>query len=315
MEDKRKLANEQLQETLDSGILSFAAPQEQNFVELPESSESDSATETANVTNNFNVNVNVNGTGNSRSIQQTANSAIQNALPNLYDSSEDLKKNSSANYMGNFEEGSELISFADSLADMGGGFSPELIYTSLSEFQTPDVSHYTYSESTLRENNSKINNQYEVLKNVIYSSTENQNITNISPYTSTDPSFYIDQSSVNDQTINNLSIENQMGDTTELITELSRKQDNSQKQNMVELNKTLRNVQDISNLNEREIDDVAEATTIGRKRGSGVPGESPFNPSMVARFPENISTSVGLNTVPKLIEKMNRPPTWRSVLG
>lgn len=316
MDDKRQLANEQLQETLDSGILSLAGPQPQNFVELPESSQAAVSAEGGNVTNNFNVSVNVNG-GSSKSIQSATSSAIQNAIPNMSGSADEIKKNSSLDFLGNSEEESNFLDVNyGEVPDLGVSNASDMLYLNLTEFQTPEVAHYTYSTSTMKENNNKINNEYEVLKNVIYSSTENQNITNVSPYSATDASFYIDQSMDTNriETINRLTVDG--GDNYEMMQETSKRRDRLQQQNMTELNKTLRNVQDISNLNESEIDDVQEATTIGRKYGAGVAGASPFqNQSMVSKPPEHINTAAPLNDIPTFIEKMNRPPIWRSVLG
>ena len=117
MEDKRKIANEELSETINSGILSFVNPEILEFSDLPEITPS--STEAANqaVLNNFNVNVNVSNSSNMNSssvlsqnsqgnlkesflqnntqlIKTAATNAMRNALPTLSGSSEEIKKNS-----------------------------------------------------------------------------------------------------------------------------------------------------------------------------------------------------------------------------
>lgn len=311
MEDKRKIANEQLQETLDSGILSFAATPSQNFVELPESSSDENGSQGGPVTNNFNVNVNVSG-GDVRSIQQAANSTMQNALPTLTGSADEVKKNSSIDFQSNYEEEPRIFDNLIQLYEQENQSPSDLMFSKMAEFESPEVAHYSYSTSSLKENNVKINNQYEVLKNVIYSSTENQNIMNVSPYSATDASFYIDRTLSGKQTemISELNIENSTNNNFEVLTELSRRRERMQDREMMQLNKTVGNVRDISDLNENEIDDVKEATSITRKGGAG---PTPSQSLSTTNRPHHFNTS--LNDPPVFIDKMNRPPIWRSALG
>lgn len=321
MEDKRKIANEELHETLNSGILSFAATPSQNFVELPETSRDENALQGGSVTNNYNVNVNMSGGGDARSIQQAANSAMQNALPNLTGSPDEVKKNSSIDFQSNFEKDPGIFNNLIQVYDQESKSPSDMVFSKLAEFENPEVSHYSYSTSTHKQNNAKINNQYEVLKNVIYSSSDKQNTLNVSPYNATDTSFYIDRTinGNSTETITQLSIENNnqlsidktsTNTNIEVLRELSRTRERTQDKEMKQLNKTVRNVQDISDLNENEIDDIQEATSITPKDGAG-----PTNSQSLSESNSPNHFNASLNDPPTFIDKMNRPPIWRSVLG
>jgi hypothetical protein len=237
---------------------------------------------------------------------------MQNALPTLTGSADEVKKNSSIDFQSSYEEEPRIFDNLIELYQQENKSPSDMMYSKLSELETAEVAHYSYSTSSLKENNVKINNQYEVLKNVIYSSTENQNIMNVSPYSATDASFYIDRTLSGKQTemINELNIENSTNNNFEVLSELSRRRERMQDQEMVQLNKTVRNVQDISELNENEIDDVKEATTITRKGGAGPTQTKSLS---MSNRPHHFNTT--LNETPVFIDKMNRPPIWRSALG
>ena len=81
IQDKRQLANQELSNTVGSGILSMVPAQSENFVELPKSDGVETLA-SGNVVNNYNMNVTVNGT-------------VEKALPNMTAMPDAVKKNSS----------------------------------------------------------------------------------------------------------------------------------------------------------------------------------------------------------------------------
>ena len=119
MEDKQKIANDALSETINSGVLSFVKSEIPQFVDLPEMTSTNAETQNQSVSNNFNVNVNLsnnsttssssnisgtpqstlrnesNSQNNPAFIKTAATNAMRNALPTLTGSPEEIKKNSS----------------------------------------------------------------------------------------------------------------------------------------------------------------------------------------------------------------------------
>jgi hypothetical protein len=260
------------------------------------------------VLNNFNVNVNISGGASPTLVRDTASSVMANALPTLSGTPDEIKKNSSINFQETYEEDS-----GDGLVNIFASDTPapvDLMYKDLSDFETAAVSHYTYSESSLKENNVKINNQYEVLKNVIHSSIENENIMNVTPYSANDASLYLNQTTNTDEsTYNNFNIENTSNTNFEALSELSRNNQRIQNKESNNLTKTVRRIEDMANTNAMEENDVQEAVQVGIKGGAG----PSLNFGHDGRIPVNINNV--LNDRPEFIEKMNRPPIWRSVLG
>jgi len=195
MEDKRQLANQELQNSLDSGILSFVPPSQESF-KIPDAPKFENTNSEGNVTNNFNVNVNVNGGQNTTKLIQTATSnAIQKALPNVAGSPEDIKKNSSIGFQttSNLElKGfdSPILQQPDILKSMVHLYSntdksaTNLFFSNLSDFQNPSISHYTYgSNQNTNElkSTSETINQYDNTRNIIDQSSVSQPLPNISP--------------------------------------------------------------------------------------------------------------------------------------
>lgn len=333
MLDKRQIANVELEETLNSGILSFVEPQSQSFAELPDAPQTENDASNGNVVNNFNVSVNVNGGGDSRTIQNITTTSLQNALPNMNESSNEIKKNSSIDFQGIYGQDSNALNITQEPDILNNLYSiyqsndqspSDLIYSNISHFQKAEISHYSYSESSLKTDNQNTKNQYEVLKNIIYYPSQGDDynekmpsdysittdVSNISPQTN---NYNIQNTSSYGgyalQNFNNLNIENTSNSNIEAIMELSRKKDRVQAQELQNVNKTVRNIEDLGKLNQNEMDDVTEATTVERKYGAG----PSVNRSHDGRKASHINSP--LNNTPKFIEKMNRPPIWRSVLG
>lgn len=331
MEDKRKLANQELEETLSSGILSVLPESQGNFDTLPNVPQTEDMM-AQNVTNTFNVNVNVSGGGQSQ-IERATNRTMQNMLPNLTGSADEIKKNSSLILVDNSREISgttETNNFEVASQEVlmnnltPNNYSNETInqtnvYNTASEMPLFNfakdsmdaenlVGKYTYSNSSLKEDNQKIAKDYQILKNITYNSFNDEMITTtISPYSAHDNSLYVENVMGERviQNLENLTVENNTENNLEIANQISREMQSQQRSRNDLISQLTDNAQD----EDFASADIQEATEVSPKIGVG----APVIGSNKNTNPSNIRGS--LTNLPTIIQKMNSPPMWRTVLG
>ena len=188
---------------------------------------------------------------------------------------------------------------------------PRLDMMELVQFETPDISHYTYSNSTLKENNPIIRRDYEVLKNIVQHSSSIQEPMMISPASAIDQSMIVDY--INSERVyhqvekvqvqqNN---QNSLNETAEMAKRHERLQaetrgETERQANQASVNKEADDVSDM---------DIAEATsavsTQGAGRGKNTKLSAPRSPKLNPTY----------DTIGMFYNKMNSPPSWRTVLG
>lgn len=192
MEDKRKLANDELENTLNSGILSVVPQSQLSFENMPDAAPTTSDMASSNIMNNFNVNVNVSG-GNTN-VRPAVNETMQRMLPNLMRSPEEIKKNSSVilednsskisneTEINNFETIRQEVLMSSLTPNNYSGESfqmdsyidsPSIPLFSFAKEDTPMVPNtgmYSYSDSVLRETEPKYEKDHIILKNLVYNS-------------------------------------------------------------------------------------------------------------------------------------------------
>jgi hypothetical protein len=319
MEDKRTIANQELQNELDGSFRFYAPPEQENFVELPVQEKiEESKPETVN---NFNVSVSVNGKTEPKTT--VVNQAVQNALPNTTELPEDVKKNSPVissensneeKYVeqlrgivgedaGMIEQHNDVVGSIDSI--------PVLDMTQLTQFETPEYGEYTYSVSDMKQNNPSVKRDYEVLQNIISHSISSQEPMVVSPDSAIDASLVIDQINENRQyyQIENLEVQNNVNNNLEMANQKVRSQQSNQPQSAHELERQLQNIK-TSSLQEIEEADNIEARSQSRPDGAGAPPRSAQKNPQTSKNIKSSSSSID-----KFINKMNSPPVWRAVLG
>lgn len=308
MDDKRKMANDELSETINSGVLSFTTPEVSPFTDLPEMPQLESQSESGNISNNFNINVNVSGNANPSRISNAATSTMRNILPNLTGSPDDIKKNSSVIFQ---DTSNPILDDAEIYQD--GSSVPILDFVKFGVFDLPEISNYTYTESYLKEVSNKEVKNYEILKNVVHNSVTQQNdISNVSPYSAFDTSLYVEETMGQRhlQTINNLNIHQNSENNLELANEMSRQQKHyqSREEDLVEQAKN--NFGNVNQMNALGEEDKREAATSTNMQFGAGPITSNQSPSRKA---SNINGPLFEN--PLFVKQMNSPPVWRTVLG
>lgn len=323
MDDKRKLANQELEDTFGVGVLALKPEEPQNFVELPKLEDA-AAAQSGNVTNNFNVNVNVSGKDQT-TVKQVASNAVQKALPTGAETPETVKKNSPASSPGSSsknsgknnpvlnnlkeqEEEQEYIEIPQSI----GPTVPALELAGLGMFDTGDRTDYEYSTSRLKEENPAAKMAYAILKNVVQHSLQNQSSIEISPQSVIDQSVIVQEIAGARQysTVENLTIQNNTNSTIQTVNELARQRERQDRMMTEESNRAIQTMaKDRRRQESQQDDDVREATTLVRKDGAGA---APTNSQKIRQMPHlNPSPS----TIEMFNEQMNSPPLWRTIWG
>lgn len=335
MEDKRQLANSELEATLNSGILSVVPQSQSNFESLPIAPQSDNISG-QNIMNNFNVNVNVSGGGQSQ-MERAANQTMQRMLPNLVGSPEEIKKNSSLILVDNSSKTSEATEtnnfevvqqevllnnltpnnyFEETTNQTNvynqGPSIPLFDFARESMGSEDLVGKYTYTDSLLKKNNSKIARDYEILKNITYNSFSDQSTsTTVLPYSAYDNSLYVENvmGERTVQTLEKLSVENNTENNLEIADHISRERERyhrSENDLIADITRNSRNSQQLSELSQT---DIAEAASVTPKEGVGSPE--------INRSRQESATNINgsLKDRPVFITKMSSPPKWRTALG
>lgn len=323
MDDKRKLANQELEETFGTGVLALKPQEPQNFVELPKPEEL-AASQSGNVTNNFNVSVNVTGKS-QQNTRQIASDAVQKALPTANESPEEVKKNSQGSSPGSFrgslaknnpvlnnievkQEEPEYIEIPESI----GPTVPALDLAGLSVFDTGDATDYNYSTSRMKEEDASVKMSYSVLRNVINQSMQNQSIIEISPQSSIDQSMVVQEIAGEryTSTIEQLNIQNNTNQNFQTVNELARQRERQDRMMTEESNRAIQTMaKDRSRQTSEQEDDVQEATTLQRKDGAGPVSKTS---QQLRKMPHLNPTP---STIPMFTAQMNSPPNWRTVYG
>lgn len=335
MEDKRQLANSELEATLNSGILSVVPQSQANFESLPAAPQSDGVAG-QNIMNTFNVNVNVAGGGQPQ-MERAANQTMQRMLPNLVGSPEEIKKNSSLILVDNSREisgATETNNFQVVQQEVlmnnltPNNYSEEVINQTNVYDQSPSIplfdfaresmsseellGRYTYSDSSIKKNNPKVARDYEILKNITYNSFTDQSTSQtLSPYSAYDNSVYVENVMGERmvQTLEKLSVENNTENNLEIADQISRERERyhrSENDLIADMTRNSRNSQQLSELSQT---DIAEAVSITPKEGVGSPE---INRSR-QESAKNINGS--FKDRPMFITKMSSPPKWRTALG
>jgi hypothetical protein len=324
MEDKRQLANDELKPTMDGGILALSPVSSENYVELPPTAPIESE-QVGTVVNNFNVNLNVSGKTNS-TVREVTNT-LQNALPAV-SQSPDVKKNSTEISAPNSIEvepsrvSTELKALTNSeeaipdnleifqLAEEGIDPTPALDLAGLDIFDVPDYAKYEYSISNTKEQDPKLKQSYEILKNVTEHSISSQSEPlNTSPYSSIDASMYVDQFNTNKSySIQNLQVENSFNSPVENANEAVRRRDRMETAQSVQTERTVNQIQRDAQSTNQELGDIEEATLVSSKSGL-----TPPSTPKLARTTKNINSTP--STISMFTNKMSSPPIWRTALG
>ena len=331
MDDKRKIANEELAETINSGVLSFVTPGSPEFTNLPEMPQQMMAESGQNISNNFNINVNVSGNQNSSAINSAASSAIKNALPTLTGSTEEIKKNSSEvlrETSSQILKETEKETYREVLREI---ISPTNDYTNNTNVEIfennssvpilgmvgigmpemPDLANDVKSESIFNSNNTEVQN-FQMLKNILNNTNvEMSDAENIYPYTSFDTSLYVDSdgSTTNYQSINNLMVHQNTENNLESANTLSRQSNYSIRHEEL-ANKAETDFQNLRKMNDLGDEDKKEATPLFN---AGLGNAQLTKKIEIPRKPSHVNGP--LYEHPVFINQMNRPPVWRSVLG
>ena len=331
MDDKRKIANEELAETINSGVLSFITPSPPEFSNLPEMPQPMIAESGQSISNNFNINVNVSGNQNTSAINSAASSAIRNALPTLTGSTEEIKKNSSEvlrETSSQILKETEKETYREVLREI---ISPTNDYTNNTNVEIfennssvpilgmvgigmpemPDLANDVKSESIFNSNNTEVQN-FQMLKNILNSTNiEVSDAENIYPYTSFDTSLYVDSGgdTTNYQNINNLTVHQNTDNNLESANTLSRQSNYSIRHEEL-ANKAETDFQNLRKMNDLGYEDKKEATPMSN---IGLGNDSVTAKLDIPRKPSHVNGP--LYEHPMFINQMNRPPVWRSVLG
>jgi hypothetical protein len=298
IQDKRQLANQELSNTVGSGVLSMVPTQSENFVELPKSDGVETPG-SGNVVNNYNMNVTVNG-------------AVEKALPTMTAMPDAVKKNSSEVFQNLTNDNGpvQLEQIRDLYAD--GNSSPMLQLAGLDQPDDPELSYYSYTTSPLKESSDKIAREYQILQNVIRNSVSNQTITNTSPYSYIDTSFSVQQTMNGRQiqNIENLNIENNTTNNLEVANEMSRRQNRIERHEQEEVSRSVKQLNQTRVPEEIAKADDLEASVVIPKEGAGSIGRSTSH-----KHREMQHLNPTSSTIEMFMDKMNSPPIWRTVQG
>lgn len=321
MEDKRKLANQELEETFGMGILALKPEEPQNFVELSKVDDT-ALNEPTTMLNNFNVNVNVSG-ATTTNVERLANEAVKNALPSTRETPEEIKKNSQGVSTGNSQGNSINESVLRSLEREQREYSeipqrvapsiPSFNLTTLGIFDTSDdVSDYTYSTSRNKEENPAVKHTYQVLSNVIKHSLENKTPIEVSPQSVIDNSMIV-QEIANEryyEAIHNLNVEKNINENYQSVNFQEDERKRQDRMATIDNDKTIQTLANKSDLLKSvEEDDVAEATSVGVGNTMKVMNPYSEKPRELRHINRKHST------IGTTISKINSPPWWRTVLG
>lgn len=320
--DNRKLANSELENTFDGGLLSIQSNQPDNLVELPPQEETSSTESLGGITNNYNVNVNLSSNGNVPSLLQRNNATtiVNNVLGNNPPGSPDeLKKNYQENSNPDGSSNVKVIENEKSPITLiekvvnSGPSQPVLDIRQL-DFYSPDKpSDYSYSEADAKSKNIDLKRSYDMLHIMTKNSISDR--LQMSPNSSViENEFTQNLKEIN---INYLEKSNVEIDTSKprLHDEVSSaSQDNDRRMAMREkerdesLNEMARNSTKKQN-NELEFSEIKDGNNVS---GNVISGAKTLYSSGVRDFNNMSSRST---TIPMFIDKMNSPPIWRTELG
>lgn len=294
---KREIANEELNQTLGAGVVSIAPQPIPNYYELHKEEHGRPGVGTINNFNTTNVTVNSAGkvlpTTTATPDQIKKNSVQQ--LPNLTDEK-------SPNH---FERMKETY--------VQQSPTPMLQLAGLGNLQSSDMSEYTYSDSPMKQSNGKFAKQLEILKNITKQSITNQQIQVATPYSYHDNSTMVNQTMDGRQEYNieNLSISNNVNNSMEIVNELARQREKSERRRTETMERAVNQAEQSQVPKEIADEDDIEASSMQPKDGAG---SSPLaNRNLKPRHISNLNPTKG--TIDIFIDKMNSPPIWRTVLG
>lgn len=318
MEDKRKLANDELKD-MDGSFRFFAPPEMENFVELPKEESPESMSGPGSTVNNFNVAVNVQGNGKVNTSQ--INAAVQNALPTHTESPDQTKKNSSpispdtlstdSKQLPNLvsPEDEEYVLNEFSAEDIGP--IPTLDMLGLNQFETPNVSYYTYSNSTLKENNPIVRREYEVLKNIVHHSSSTQEPMMISPASAIDQSMIVDY--INSERVyhqlEKVQVQQNNQNSLNETAEMAKRHERLQAETRGETERQVNQASVNKEADALAESDNAEATSKVYAEGAGRGKNTKLSP------PRSPRLNPTYDTIGMFYKKMNSPPSWRTALG
>lgn len=321
MEDKRKIANEELSPVLDSGLVQIDTPQPSNFVDLqPEPASV--AEQTGTVLNNFNVNVNV--TEPTNYVERQLTTTINKALPTVSQVPSEIKKNSPPLSV----EQSETDAGIANKAIQTENETPN-INTILNEFYTEptqiplsvdlmqlqndmesDVSVYDYTSSPLMNKDSKFKSESEELRQSIQNTLSVNNETIVSPPLSVDVSNYSDNSYSSFETMENIQL-NQTANPIDIVNDLANKRERQR----IELQETAERSAQQKTINDNVADDGFDNYQSEMNLSRMNEGAGPENRKFLQTSRTFNHINPSSNTIELTESKMNRPPVWRSVLG
>jgi len=296
-QSKRDIANSELDTTLGTGVVSIAPPPIPNYNELQSTNSGGSGTGTVN---NFNTtNVTVNSAG--KALPTTTNVPDQ-IKKNSYQPLPNLTDEKSPNHFERMKQ-----TYVDQSR------TPMLQLAGLGNFHDPDISDYTFSESSMKQSNGKFAKQLEILHNITKQSFSNQDIQVTSPYSYHDNSTMVNNTMNGRQEYNieNLSISNNVNNNMEIVNELARQRERSERKTNENIQRAVDQATQSQVPKDIEDADDIEASSMQPKEGAGLSplANRNFKPRQVSNLNPTMST-IGL-----FIDKMNSPPSWRTVLG
>lgn len=296
-QSKREIANQELNQTLGTGVVSIAPPPIPNFNELQKTENGGSGVGTVN---NFNTtNVTVNSAGKAL---PTTSSTPDQIKKNSYQPLPNLTDDKSPNHFERMKK-----TYIDQSP------IPMLTLAGLGNFKNPDVAEYTFSESSMKQSNGKFAKQLEILHNITKQSFSDQNIEISTPYSYHDNSTMVNKTMNQRQEYNieNLTIANNVNNNMEIVNELARQRERSEQRRTENIERAVDQAAQTQVPKEIADADDIEASTMAIKDGAG---SSPLaNRSMKPRKISNLNPTN--STIGLFIDKMNSPPSWRTVLG
>lgn len=332
MLDKRVLANEQLEDVIDPGVVSLAPTSYDSEIKLPDNAIDGVESMPSVVHNSFNINVNAPERVEKETIQTKVNTVIKNALPTLTGSAESIKKNSVQIYQNilspifnQYTRASksatlnpiyDVDSPAEKIEDAQKLFNnykdrqsiPELLMRSIAmDGTSPSNGNYTLQQTQQNNNLQNLNKYQSIIQNnSSYNISDNNK--NINLYTNNNQTQLNENISYGGDTLMS-SIIMKPENNIDYVTNVTRERALNQMSGRYE-DSISRQSRNSSLLQQLENEDLIEATTTGSTQRELIDFEENI-PSVdredkLAHFTET-------NDIPYFQIQANNPPVWRVV--
>lgn len=321
MDENRNIANTELKNAFDGGLISIPNQQPDNLVELPKQEELD-ASGGGNVVNNFNVNVNVKSASPaSMALQKTnATKIVNNIVGNSTGASPDeIKKNSTENSVPDGKADLKVIENEQSPIKLientirSGPDQPILDIRHIDYYSPDRPSDYGYSDAKIKSQNVDLKRSYDMLHFLTKSAiSDHMGMVPSGSVIENEFSENLKEMNFNYYEKTNIAIdENQpkMHDTIDSISEehnrkvIQHENEKDQALNVIVKNQTKKQNNDL------EFSEIQNGNDIS---GNVLSGAKTLHTSGVRNFNNMSSRSTTIST---FIDKMNSPPIWRTVLG